>query len=73
MSESDDDLALGEKLARMEALFNAAIKTTVTDHALEWLAAAQLLLKITSDDLDRRRVRSSPGQSRALPRRAIAA
>jgi hypothetical protein len=50
--ESDDDLALGEKLARMETLFHAAFATTVTDHALEWMASAQLLLRIANDDTD---------------------
>jgi hypothetical protein len=51
MAESDD-LALGEKLARMEVLFHAAFKSAVTDHALEWLASAQLLLGIANNDLD---------------------
>jgi hypothetical protein len=51
MAESDD-LELGAKLARMEILFNAAIKTTVTDHALEWMAAAELLLRIADDNID---------------------
>jgi hypothetical protein len=51
MSEADD-LQLGAKLARMEVLFNAAIKSSVTDHALEWLAAAQLLLRVADDDAD---------------------
>jgi hypothetical protein len=51
MSEADD-LQLGAKLARMEVLFNQAIKSAVTDHALEWLASARLLLNIADQDID---------------------
>jgi hypothetical protein len=60
MSEADD-LQLGAKLARMEVLFNAAIKSSVTDHALEWLAAAQLLLRVADEDADVARGRSRRG------------
>jgi hypothetical protein len=54
MSEMNDDdaeeLALGEKLARMEVLFNEAIDTNVSTHAIDFLPRAHLLLEIADQD-----------------------
>ena len=46
----DDQHRLGEKLARMEILFNEAIKTDITTHAIDFLCRARLLLRITDHD-----------------------
>lgn len=57
-----------EKLARMEELFHATINTKVSDQAIEWLATAHLLMRITGDDLD-----AAKGAISTLPGRKAAA
>src|SRR5215211_200141 len=44
-----DDEAQAERLAAQSALYDEALDTDVTAHALDFLARAQLLLRIASD------------------------
>src|SRR3954447_12723503 len=47
-----DDEIHGERLAAQAALYDAAFDTEMTDHALDFMARSQLLLRITSDNED---------------------
>jgi hypothetical protein len=47
-----DDEIHGERLAAQAALYDAAFDTEMTDHALDFMARSQLLLRITNDNED---------------------
>jgi hypothetical protein len=45
-----EDEMHGERLAAQAALYDAAFDTELTDHALDFMARSQLLLRITNDN-----------------------
>jgi hypothetical protein len=49
MTPDDDDLTHGRELKAQEALYEEVLDSNVTDHAVNWLARAHLLLRISGD------------------------
>src|SRR4051794_19412540 len=47
-----DEEAHGQRLAAQATLYDAALETDITHHALEFLCRSQMLLRITDDNED---------------------
>jgi hypothetical protein len=49
MTAADDNLAHGRELKAQEALYEEVLDCNVTDHAIDWLCRAHMLLRISGD------------------------
>ena len=49
MTPDDDDLGHGRELKAQEALYEEVLDSTVTEHAVNWLCRAHMLLRISGD------------------------
>jgi hypothetical protein len=64
-----DNEAKAERLAAQSALYDATLETDVTERAMDFLARASLLLRITRDDVEATKpVLHSPGGREAARR-----
>jgi hypothetical protein len=50
--QPDDDLAHGRERKAQEALYEEALDSTVTEHAINWLCRAHMLLRISGDNME---------------------